>query len=271
MKNIMKTFAITLCSTVLLGFSAISFAAGGGSANLDKVYINMNDVESLKNGAKIFANSCLSCHSAQYARYNRVAKDLGIPLDALKGTLMFATEKTGDRMVTTMSDADAKKWFGVVPPDLTLVSRVRKPNWVYTYLRSFYKDDSTVTGWNNSLYPSVAMPHVLWEMQGYPELISLPDTAGNAKEDAHGEGNDAKPEDESVYVAGGAKFDMTNRGSMSNAEFDSAMRDVTNYLTYLAEPAQLQRKTIGVWTMVFLIILLLLTMALKKEFWRDVH
>lgn len=276
MKNIMKTFAVTFCSTLLLGFSATSFAAGGhGSENLDEVYINMNDAKSLKNGAQIFANNCLSCHSAQYARYNRVAKDLGIPLEAVKGTLMFAEGKTGDRMVATMSDADAKKWFGVVPPDLTLVSRVRKPNWVYTYLRSFYKDESSVTGWNNSLYPSVAMPHVLWEMQGSPELISLAGADANAeegghaaKQEAHGE---AKPEDESVYVAGGAKFDMANRGSMSNAEFDSAMRDVTNYLAYLAEPAQLQRKTIGVWTMVFLIILLLLAMALKKEFWRDIH
>jgi len=272
MKNTMKTFALTLCSTLLLSYSTTGLSAGGGSANLDDVYINMNDAKSLKNGAQIFANNCLSCHSAEYARYNRVAKDLGIPLDAIKGTLMFTEGKTGDRMIATMSDADAKKWFGVVPPDLTLVSRVRKPNWVYTYLRSFYKDDSTVTGWNNSLYPSVAMPHVLWEMQGSPELISLPDAAaGDTKDDAHGEDQNATSEDESVYVAGGAKFDMSNRGSMSNAEFDSAMRDVTNYLTYLAEPAQMQRKTIGVWTMVFLIILLLLAVALKKEFWRDVH
>ena len=275
MKNSIKTLVATLCSTLIFGFSSTSFAAGGhGSENWDKVYINMNDTKSLKNGAQIFANNCLSCHSAKYARYNRVANDLGIPLEAVKGTLMFATEKTGDLMVTAMSDADAKKWFGVVPPDLTLVSRVRKPDWVYTYLRSFYKDESTVTGWNNSLFPSVAMPHVLWEMQGSPELISLPskDKGHDEKEAAHGD-TDHKAEevDESVYVAGGAKFDMTNRGQMSNAEFDAAMRDVTNFLTYLAEPAQLQRKTIGVWTIVFLIILLLLTIILKKEFWRDVH
>lgn len=270
MKNTMKTFAVTFCSTLIVGFSATSFAAGGGNENLDEVYLNVNDKESLQNGAKIFANNCLSCHSAQYARYNRVAEDIGIPLDALKDTIMFASEKTGDRMVASMSDADAKKWFGVVPPDLTLVSRVRKPNWVYTYLRSFYKDESSVTGWNNSLVENVAMPHILWEMQGSPALVSLP-----GADDSHGkdgdEGHGAKVQDESVYVAGGAKFDMTNRGSMSNAEFDSAMRDVTNYLAYLAEPAQLKRKTIGVWTMLFLIVLLLLAMALKKEFWRDVH
>ncbi len=276
MKNSIKTFAAALCSTLVFSVSSPSFAAGGhGSENWDKVYINMNDMESLRNGAQIFANSCLSCHSAKYARYNRVAIDLGIPLDAVKGTLMFASEKTGDLMVSTMSDSDAKKWFGVVPPDLTLVSRVRKPDWVYTYLRSFYKDESSVTGWNNSLFPSVAMPHVLWEMQGSPELISLPsDNQAQAeqKDASHGDaGHKTENVDESVYIAGGAKFDMSNRGQMSNAEFDAAMRDVTNYLTYLAEPAQLQRKTIGVWTIAFLILLLLLAIILKKEFWRDVH
>jgi len=275
MKNIMKTVATAVFTSAVLGFSTSSFAAGGGSENLDEVYLNVNDVESLRNGAKIFANNCLSCHSAQYARYNRVAKDLGIPIDAVEGTLMFASEKAGDRMVAAMSPEDAKKWFGIVPPDLTLISRVKKPNWVYTYLRSFYKDESSVTGWNNALVQNVSMPHVMWEMQGSPELISLPDAKGAGSENPDAEkkeSHDGEAQaDEKVYVAGGAKFDMSNRGALSNAEFDKAMRDVTNYLAYLAEPAQLQRKTIGVWTMLFLVILLLLTYLLKKEFWRDVH
>jgi ubiquinol-cytochrome c reductase cytochrome c1 subunit len=279
MKNFMKTMTIAICSTVAIGLSTPAFSAGGGNQNLDKVYLNASDKTSLKNGASIFANYCLSCHSAEYARYNRVAADLDIPLDALKDTLMFASEKTGDNMITHMSKEDAKKWFGVTPPDLTLVSKVRKPDWVYTYLRSFYKDESTVSGWNNSLFPNVAMPHVLFGMQGSAKLISLPEGGGHGheaaaegdhKDESHGE-HAATPQDESIYVAGGAKFDMANRGTMSNVEFDAAMRDVTNYLAYLAEPAQLQRKTIGVWTIVFLIILLLLAMVLKKEFWRDVH
>lgn len=264
MKNTIKIIATALCTAAVVGFSTTSFAAGGGNENLDKVYLNVNDVESLRAGAKIFANNCLSCHSAEYARYNRVAKDLDIPLDALQGTLMFASEKVGDRMVATMSDADAKKWFGVVPPDLTLISRVRKPNWVYTYLRSFYKDEKSVTGWNNILLENAAMPHVLWEMQGSAKLISSP-TLGDEPAVA------SDSDDESIYIAGGAKFEVTDRGALSNAEFDKAMRDVTNYLAYLAEPAQLQRKTIGVWTMAFLVLLLLLVVLLKKEFWRDVH
>ena len=277
MKHTIKTIATAVFTSAILGLSTSSFAAGGGSENLDEVYLNVNDVESLKNGARIFANNCLSCHSAQYARYNRVANDLGIPLEGLEGTLMFASEKVGDRMVAAMSPADAKKWFGIVPPDLTLISRVKKPNWVYTYLRSFYKDESSVTGWNNALVQKVSMPHVLWEMQGFPELISLPDAKdkkegeGHATDEKDSHGSDTKELDESIYVAGGAKFDMSNRGALSNAEFDKAMRDVTNYLAYLAEPAQLQRKTIGVWTMLFLFILFGLTYFLKKEFWRDVH
>ncbi len=262
MKNTIKIIATTVITVMFTAFSSSSMAAGGGNENLDKVYLNVNDVESLRNGARIFANNCLSCHSAEHARYNRVANDLGIPLDALKGTLMFASDKVGDLMVATMSDADAKKWFGVVPPDLTLISRVKKPDWLYTYLRSFYKDEKSVTGWNNILLENAAMPHVLWEMQGSPTLISKP-----------GEGEEIDVSDESIYVAGGAKFDVSNRpeSALSNAEFDKAMRDVTNFLAYLSEPAQLQRKTIGVWTIAFLILLLMLVMLLKKEFWRDVH
>lgn len=262
MKNTIKVLSFALITAILSGLNAPALAAGGGNKNLDKVYINMSDKESLRNGAKLFVNYCLSCHSAEYSRYNRVAEDLGIPLDALQGNLMFTSEKTGDKMITSMSVEDAKKWFGVAPPDLTLVSRVRKPNWVYTYLRSFYQDEKSPSGWNNSLFKNVAMPHVLYELQGAPQLISMPGEGESTKE-----GN----ADESVYVAGGATFDMTHRGKLSNAEFDEAMRDLTNFLVYLAEPAQLQRKTIGVWTMVFLVILLLLTIVLKKEYWRDVH
>ena len=268
MKNTMKIIATTAITVMSLAFNTSGMAAGGGNENLDEVYLNVNDVESLRNGAKIFANNCLSCHSAKYARYNRVANDLGIPLDAVKGTLMFASDKVGDLMVANMSDVDAKKWFGVVPPDLTLISRVKKPDWVYTYLRSFYKDEKSVTGWNNILLENAAMPHVLWEMQGSPTLISKPNTDKTTDE-----GEKVDVTDESIYVAGGATFDVSNRpeSALNNAEFDAAMRDVTNFLAYLAEPAQLQRKIIGVWTLVFLILLLLLVMLLKKEYWRDVH
>lgn len=266
----MKQFKILIVALSMLVFiSPLANAAGGGNENLDKVHIDMGDVASLQNGAKLFVNYCLSCHSAGYARYNRVAEDLDIPLKRLKENLMFTTDKPGDLMKTSMSEKDGKKWFGVTPPDLTLVSRVRKPNWVYTYLRSFYRDEGSPSGWNNSLFENVAMPHVMYELQGAPKLVSMPGEAhGDDHADKHGESHAV---DETKYVAGGAVFDMSHRGKLSNAEFDSEMRDLTNFLVYLAEPAQMQRKKLGVWTIAFLILFMLLAMVLKKEYWRDVH
>lgn len=245
-----------------------ALAGGGGNKNLDEMYINMNDKASLRNGAKLFMNYCLSCHSAGYSRYNRVAEDLGFTEASMRENLMFTTEKFGDLMQTSMSEDDAKKWLGVVPPDLTLVSRVRGPDWVYTYLRSFYRDDKAPSGWNNSLFPNVAMPHVMYDLQGTPELVSLPtDDHGH---DDHAHGHEQKV-DESLYVAGKAVFDVSNRGELSNAEFDNEMRDLTNFLVYLAEPAALKRVGMGVWTIAFLIIFMLLAIVLKKEYWRDIH
>jgi len=269
----MKLLKLIVISLSLLITSNLVMAAGGGNKNLDKVHIDMGDVASLQNGAKLFVNYCLSCHSAGYARYNRVAEDLDIPLKRLKENLMFTTDKPGDLMKTSMSEKDAKKWFGVTPPDLTLVSRVRKPNWVYTYLRSFYRDENSPSGWNNSLFENVAMPHVMYELQGAPKLISMPGEGhDDAHADKHGKGHGDKHEvDDTKYVAGGAVFDISHRGKLSNAEFDSEMRDLTNFLVYLAEPAQLQRKKIGVWTIAFLILFMLLAIVLKKEYWRDVH
>ena len=264
----MKVIKLIIISCSLLFTANSAFAAGGGNENLDKVHIDMGDVASLQNGAKLFVNYCLSCHSAGYARYNRVAEDLDIPLKRLKENLMFTTEKPGDLMKTSMSEKDAKNWFGVTPPDLTLVSRVRKPDWVYTYLRSFYRDESSPSGWNNSLFENVAMPHVMYELQGAPKLLSTP---GENPQEGSVHKDDNHAVDESKYIAGGATFDMSHRGKLSNAQFDSEMRDLTNFLVYLAEPAQMQRKKIGVWTIAFLILFMLLAMVLKKEYWRDVH
>jgi len=241
--DIKKTI-ILISAALTLVVSAPSLAAGGGNKNLDTAHINLNDKASLRNGAALFMNYCLSCHSAEYSRYNRVAEDLGIPEEAMRKNMMFTTEKFGDKMVSAMSPKDAKKWFGVTPPDLTLVSRVRKPDWVYTYLRSFYRDDKSTTGWNNSLFPNVAMPHVMAEMQGTPTLVSGPsadhdDHSHDSHDDDH-----SHEKDESVYMAGGATFDMSDRGSLSNEQFDTQMRDLTNFLYYLAEPAALKRVSV---------------------------
>lgn len=270
MKNltIVKSTAIALLLVSMLTTGSV-FAAGGHGAAVDKVHMNMSDKASLQNGAKLFVNYCLSCHSAQYSRYNRVAEDLEIPLWQLKENLMFTTEKEGDLMITTMPAEDSKRWFGVTPPDLSLVARVRNPDWIYTYLRAFYLDESSPSGWNNSLFDNVAMPHAMYELQGVQRLV------GKVKKDEHS-AVDAHASSSSVLndgqkVVGDAIFELEHPGKLSPAEFDKSMADLTAFLAYMGEPAQLQRKTIGVFTLAFLIILMLLCIVLKAEYWRDIH
>ena len=259
----LTTVLVALVASAMM--SSVAFAAGGHGAVLDVAHVKMDDKASLQNGAKLFVNYCLSCHSASYARYNRVAEDLDIPLALLKENLMFTTEKTGDLMKTTMPAEDSKRWFGVTPPDLTLVSRVRKPNWVYTYLRAFYRDESSPSGWNNSLFENVAMPHAMYELQGVQEFVGKVESSDAG--DAHGDAAD----DHAEKVVGDARFVLSHPGKLNPEEFDKAMLDLTAFLVYLAEPAQLQRKKIGVLSIGFLILLLCLVLLLKKEFWRDVH
>ena len=254
----------------LMTFNLQANAAGGHGVALDVVNANMSDKASLQRGAALFVNYCLSCHSASYARYNRVAEDLEIPLWQLKENLMFTTEKEGDLMITTMPEEDAKEWFGVAPPDLTLVSRVRKPNWVYTYLRAFYQDESSPSGWNNSLFENVAMPHALYELQGVQRLVGKVDASDHAAIDAHA-ASDKGTNGDNQKIVGDAIFELVHPGKMSAVEFDQAMTDLTAFLIYLAEPVQLKRQKIGVYTILFLIILTLLCYMLKKEYWRDVH
>ncbi|MDH3637574.1 MAG: cytochrome c1 [Gammaproteobacteria bacterium] len=226
-------------------------------AQLDKVYVNLSDRGSLQRGARLFVNYCLSCHSAAYMRYNRLSTDLGISEDVVEESLLFAGEKMGDLMITTMPKDAAKKWFGIVPPDLTVIARAHKPDWIYTYLRSFYLDESTPSGWNNTLFPNVAMPHVLFELQG----VQLPKkhTEGGSSEEGH----------EQTSVSD--QFELVKAGTLTPAEFDVAVRDLVNYMVYMAEPAKLVRYNIGVFVILFLIVLTVLFYFLKKEYWKDVH
>jgi ubiquinol-cytochrome c reductase cytochrome c1 subunit len=223
--------------------------ASGGGENLDSVYINLADKGSLRRGAHTFVNYCLSCHAASYMRYERMAADLEIDTPTLVDNLMFATDKPGELMTINMASEDAKAWFGVVPPDLSLTARSRGPDWIYTYLRSFYRDETTPTGWNNTLFPSVAMPHVLYEWQGLRE--------------AHF--------DESQGVSEFSGFEQIVSGEMSETTYDEAISDLTNFMVYLAEPAKLVRYDIGFWVMGFMLVFIGLTYALKKEYWRDIH
>ena len=243
----MKKLLILL---VLAGIPAPTLASGGESVKLDPVKIDLSDRASLQSGARIFVNFCLSCHSASYMRYNRMGHDLGISEELVKENLLFAADKVGDLMKAVMPKEDAKLWFGVAPPDLSLVTRARKPEWFYTYMRSFYRDTKSPSGWNNTVFPHVAMPHVLYEWQG--------DQRALFKKDAHGV---------EVFVG----FELERPGTKSKEKYDADMRDLTNFMVYLGEPAKLVRYRIGIYVLIFLAVFLVFAYLLKKEYWKDVH
>jgi ubiquinol-cytochrome c reductase cytochrome c1 subunit len=246
----MKTSIIKLLPLIAILSSPAVIAAGGGNKNLDSAYINLSDKVSLRKGAHTFVNYCLSCHEASFMRYDRMARDLEIDDATLRENLMFASTKPGDLMKVNMSAEDAKAWFGVKPPDLSLTARSRGPNWIYTYMRGFYRDESTATGWNNTLYPNVAMPHILYEWQGMRKAVF------------------EKGADGAKQLAG---YEQMTPGTMDERQYDEAMRDLTNFMVYLAEPAKMVRYKIGFWVMIFMLVFIGLAYALKKEYWRDVH
>ncbi|BDU44265.1 cytochrome c [Vibrio nigripulchritudo] len=228
--------------------------AAGANVPLDKANNDLSDQASLQNGAKLFMNYCFGCHSAQYQRYERVATDLGIPIELMKEHLIFDPEvKVGSLMENSIPDKQAGNWFGAPPPDLTLVARVRGADWLYTYLRSFYADPSRPFGVNNVVFPSVGMPHVLEELQGIPTAIY--------------ETKVVDGEEKQVVVG----IETDGRGELSPTEYDSAVRDLVNFLEYSGDPVKLERHTMGWWVMAFLVLLTIVVVFLKKEYWRDVH
>ncbi|WP_162047099.1 cytochrome c1 [Vibrio taketomensis] len=228
--------------------------AAGANVPLDKANNDLSDQASLQNGAKLFMNYCFGCHSAQYQRYERVARDIGIPIDLMKENLIFdPTAKVGDLMENAMPEKQAAKWFGGPAPDLTLVARVRGTDWLYTYLRSFYEDPARPFGVNNVVFPSVGMPHVLEELQGIPMPVM-----GTKVVDG-----------EEVEVVVGIETDGS--GELNSEEYDQAVRDLVNFLEYSGDPVKLERHTLGWWVMGFLVIFTIVVVLLKKEYWRDVH
>lgn len=202
--------------------------------------IDVNDHASLQRGAKIFINNCLNCHSANYMRYNRL-QDIGLTEKQIKDNLLFAGEKVGDTMTVAMNPKDAKKWFGVVPPDLSVEVRARGADWVYAYMRGFYRDETTPTGWNNIVYDKVAMPHVLYQMQGEQVL----------NHETH-------------------QLELVKPGKLSPSEYNAYIGDLTNYMAFMAEPGKQQRQQIGWWVLLFLGVILVLARKLKKEYWKDI-
>jgi ubiquinol-cytochrome c reductase cytochrome c1 subunit len=230
--------AIVLCIAALTSASVL---AAGPSIPLDKAPNDLSDKESLKKGFKTYINYCLGCHQLQYQRYNRTFTDLGI--DEAEGIkdFMYTGEKPGDHITNTMSKKEAGKWFGNAPPDLTLEARLRNPDWIYTYLRSFYIDESRPFGVNNKVFKDVGMPHVLQDLQG----VSIKDENGN--------------------------LSPAMGGSLTTEEFDVVIRDLTNFLEYVGEPNKLERKAIGYWVLAFLFFFFIIAYFLKKEYWKDVH
>lgn len=237
--------ALLMLPTLVLG--------AGSSVPLDKAPVDLTDKPSMQRGFKLYMNYCSGCHQMQYQRYQRTAEDLGIPMDILKENLVFTGAKVGSHMTNAMDKDAGAKWFGATPPDLTLEARLRGPDWIYTYLRSFYVDETRPFGVNNVVFPSVGMPHVLQELQGVPhKTYETRLVDGESKE---------------VYV--GIKADGS--GEMSADEYDQAVVDLVNFMVYVGEPMQLERQSLGKWVIGFLVILLILSIALKKEYFRDIH
>ncbi len=231
----------------LLG-PALAFGAGG-EVKLDRANIDLRDVVSIQRGAKVFVNYCLNCHSASYMRYNRLM-DLGLTEQQIADNLIFGDAKVGEPMTIAMREKDGKVWFGVAPPDLSVIARSRGVDWLYSYLRGFYRDESAVTGWNNLVFPNAAMPHVLWKLQGIQRLHTV---EGGAHGQAHSE------------------LVLEVPGTMSKQEYDQTIRDLVAYLAYMGEPASIKRVRVGVIVLMFLGLLIALTWLLKREYWKDVH
>ncbi|MDP1525150.1 MAG: cytochrome c1 [Rhodocyclaceae bacterium] len=236
----MKKLLIALLWVPLMAFAA------GVELHPDKAPDRSRDNAALQNGAKLFINYCLNCHSASYFRYNRLT-DIGLTEAQIKDNLLFTADKIGETMTIAMRRAEAKQWFGAAPPDLTVIARARSTvsysgaDWLYTYMRSFYRDDSRPTGWNNTVFPNVGMPHVLWELQG-----------------------------EQVMGAD-HKLSLAKPGLVKPEEFDVMVGDLVGFLTHIGEPMANFRKQLGVIVLIFLAVLFVFSYALKREYWKDIH
>jgi ubiquinol-cytochrome c reductase cytochrome c1 subunit len=224
--------------------------AAEGAEEMARSGANVADVASLQRGARLYFNYCSGCHSIKYMSYARLAEDLKLPADDVLKNFAFTGAKIGDQVVSNMP-AESAKWFGKQPPDLSLEARAKGPDWIYNYLRSFYLDPSSAIGWNNTVFPNASMPNPLWELQGVQVAHR-----GAAK------GGEPGPVE---------KLEITQKGRESKEEFDATARDVTAFLAYVGEPAALQRSSIGVWAILFLVVFTFLAWLLKHEFWRDVH
>ncbi len=247
----MKKLLVVLCAPLALAFGSSAIASEGGY-RIERAPIDPTDLVSVQAGARTFVNYCLNCHGAAYMRYNRLT-DLGLSEAQIRDNLMFASDKVGETMKVAMSAKDGKEWFGVPPPDLTVVARSRGADWLYTYLRSFHRDPKAATGWNNAVFPSVSMPHAMWTLQGEKglEIIETKDGEGHAHTEY--------------------RWSTLSEGRQSTVQYDATVRDLVNYLVYMGEPSGTKRKLIGAAVLFALVVVFVFAHAMKREFWRDVH
>ena len=252
---------LILILLAVLSLSTGAMASEGGPAWDKFPQAKVNDMAALQNGAKLFVNYCLNCHTASFMRYNRL-RDIGLTEDQIKKNLMFATDKVGDTMKVSLDAKQAKEWFGAVPPDLTVIARSRAAagqgsgaDYLYTYLRTFYRDGTTATGWNNLVFPNVGMPHVLWEMQGQRTAKYI------EEKDPHREGK---------LVHRFAGFEQVTPGALSQLDYDDAVADLVGFLQWMGEPSQNDRVKLGAFVLLFLAIFTLIAWRLNAAFWKDV-
>ncbi len=241
----MRALAAALIACVSLAHAA---------APLPEIAVNVHDKASLQRGARLFVNYCLSCHSAAYMRYSRLARDLDIPEAVAKQNLMFLGDKLGDPLQVAMPAREAEAWFGVAPPDLSVLTRARGVDWVYAFLTSFYRDPARPGGVNNLMLRNTAMPHVLWELQGWQDPVI-----------------EQKTDDAGRPVPAVVGVTLAEPGILGADEFKASVRDLVGFLAYLAEPAKALRQRVGVWVLLFLAVFLAVAYLLKREYWRDVH
>jgi len=253
----MKLLKKFLATIVLVPLMAV---ASEGGFPLDRAPDRSNDLSALQNGARLFVNYCLNCHSASLVRYNRL-RDIGLSDDQVRANLLFTSDKVGDLMKVSLSEKDAKVWFGAAPPDLSVIVRAKSSgqgsgaDYVYTYLRTYYKDDSRATGWNNLVYPNVAMPHVLWDLQGVRKAKFV---------------EEKDPHDPSKTIHKFDGFEQLKAGKLSSQAYDAQIADLVGFMSWMSEPIKNKRQQLGVWVLLFMSILVFLTWRLNASFWKEV-
>jgi ubiquinol-cytochrome c reductase cytochrome c1 subunit len=244
---------------VLTLVPVLALAAEGG-VPLDRAPDHTTSLPALQNGARLFVNYCLNCHSASAMRYNRL-QDIGLTEEQIKQNLLFTSDKVGDLMTTSMTTKDGRQWFGAAPPDLSVIARAKSSgagsgsDWLYTYLRTFYKDDTRPIGWNNLVFPNVGMPHALWELQGIREAKFV---------------DEKDPHDPEKTVHKFAGFEQVKPGTLSPLEYDIAVADLVSFMNWMSEPVQNKRRQLGVWVLLFMGIFVVLAWRLNASYWKEV-